>query len=80
MVEMVMVDTQVASGRSRMGMVLKVIEERGEPPFIDVLEVIDHMINHMGESGLTDLDISIAVSRLVCNGQLRLALDGIRPV
>ena len=71
-----MVDTQIAPWRSRMGMVLEVIEERGEPPFIDVREVIDHM----GESGLTDLDISIAISRLVCNGQLWLALDGIRPI
>ena len=71
-----MVDTQIAPGQSRMAMVLEVIEERGEPPFLDVIEVI----SHMGESGLTDLDISIAISRLVCNGQLRLALDGIRPI
>ena len=73
---MTVVDTQIAPWRSRMGMVLDVIEERGEPPFIDVLEVIDHM----GESGLTDFDISIAISRLICNGQLRLAREGIRPI
>jgi len=74
-----MVDTKIAPGRSRMAMVLKAIEERhdaGEPPFGDVLEVTDAMEG----SGLTDFDISIAISRLICNGQLRLALDGIRPI
>lgn len=71
-----MVDTQIAPGRSRMGMVLEVIEKRGEPPFGDVLE----MTAAMEGSGLTDLDICIAVSRLVRNGQLRFALDGIRIV
>ena len=59
-----------------MDMVLDAIEQRGEPPFIDVREVIDHM----GESGLTDFDISIAVLRLICNSQLHLAADGIRPI
>ena len=73
---MTVVDTQIAPGRSRMAMVLEAVEERGEPPFLDVIEVI----NHMEGSGLTDLDISIAISRLICNGQLRLALDGIRPI
>ena len=71
--------TQIAPGRSRMGMVLKAIEERhdaGEPPFGDVLEVTDAMEG----SGLTDLDICIAVSRLVRNGQLQFALDGVRIV
>ena len=72
-----MVDTQIAPGRSRMGMVLEAIKERhdaGEPPFGDVLEVIDAIEG----PGLTGFDICIAVSRLVSNGQLRLALDGIR--
>lgn len=73
---MTVVDTQIAPWRSRMAMVLEVIEKRGDPPFIDVLEVI----GHMGESGLTDFDISIAISRLICNGQLRLAREGIRPI
>lgn len=71
-----MVDTKIAPGRSRMAKVLDVIEERGEPPFGDVLEVTDAMEG----SGLTDLDICIAVSRLVRNGQLQFALDGVRIV
>lgn len=71
-----MADAQNAPGRSRMAMVLEVIEQRGEPPFGDVLEVTDAM----EESGLTDLDICIAVSRLVRNGQLQFALDGVRIV
>lgn len=71
-----MVDTQVAPPRSRMAMVLEVIEERGEPPFGDVLELIDALEG----SGLTDLDICIAVSRLARNGRLRFALDGVRIV
>ena len=70
-----MVDTKIAPGRSRMAMVLDIIEERGEPPFGDVLEV-----TAMEGSGLTDLDICIAVSRLVRNGQLLFALDGVRIV
>lgn len=71
-----MVDTKIAPGRSRMAKVLDVIEERGEPPFGDVLEVTGAMEG----SGLTDLDICIAVSRLVRNGQLQFALDGVRIV
>ena len=59
-----------------MGIVLDVIEERGEPPFLDVKEVIAHMEG----SGITGFDISIAISRLICNEKLRLALDGIRVV
>lgn len=72
-----MVDTKIAPGRSRMAMVLKAIKERhdaGEPPFGGVLEVIDAMEG----SELTGFDVCIAVSRLVSNGKLRLALDGIR--
>ena len=74
-----MVDAHVTQARSRMGMVLEVIKERHssrKPPFGDVLEVVDSM----RESGLTDLDIGLAISRLVRVGQLRYALDGIRLV
>ncbi len=74
-----MVDAHVTQARSRMGMVLEVIEERhsrGKPPFGDVLEVVASM----GESGLTKYDIGIAVSRLVRAGRLWYALDGIRLV
>lgn len=74
-----MVDTQTAPtapSRSRMAMVLETIKERGEPPFGDVLEMTDAM----EKFGLTDLDICIAVSRLVRNGQLQFALDGVRIV
>ncbi len=71
-----MADTKITPGHSRMAMVLDTIQERGEPPFGDVLEVTDAMEG----SGLTDLDICIAVSRLVRNGQLLFALDGVRIV
>ncbi len=73
-----MVDTQTPS-RVRMKKVLEVIEKRsdaGNRPFVHVLEVVDHMSG----SGLTDLDIGMAVSRLVRAGKLRYALDGIRLV
>lgn len=74
-----MVDTKIAPGRSRMAMVLKAIEERhdaGEPPFGDVLEVIDAIEG----PGLTGFDICIAIPRLVRAGRIRYALDGIRMV
>ena len=74
-----MVDTQTAPGRSRMAMVFEAIEERhdaGEPPFGDVLEVIDAI----EEPGLTGFDICLAIPRLVRAGRIRYALDGIRMV
>lgn len=74
-----MVDMQTTPSRMRMEKVLEVIEKRrkaGERPFVHVLEVVDHM----SESDLTDLDIGMAVSRLVRAGKLRYALDGIRIV
>ena len=72
-----MVDAQVTQPRSRMGMVLEVIEKRhsmGKPPFGDMLKVVDSM----RESGLTKYDTCISVLRLVRAGKLRFALDGIR--
>ena len=73
------VDTQQTGVRSRKREVLKVIEERdqsGTPPFGDVLEVFDFM---KGEgSDLEDIDVGVAIARLVCEGRLRYALDGIR--
>ena len=73
-----MVDMQTTPSM-RMEEVLEVIEKRrraGERTFVHVLEVVDHM----SESDLTDLDIGMAVSRLVRAGKLRYALDGIRLV
>ena len=60
-----------------MGEVLDVFEnrhERGEPPFGDMLEAIDYM----QESDLAHIDVGNAIARLVCEGRLRYALDGIR--
>lgn len=75
-----MVDTRVrVVGRSRKGAVLEVIQQRarsGDDPFGDVLALRDFM---EGEgSDLGDLDIGVAVARLVCEGDLRYALDGLR--
>jgi len=73
----VVVDRPAAWSHYGMGEVLDVFEERdrsGEPPFGDVLEAI-HV---MEESNLAHIDIGNAIARLVCEGRLRFALDGIR--
>ena len=72
-------DTQVAAVRSRKREVLSFFEERhqnGQPPFGDVLELFDFMREH--GSDLRDVDVAFALGRLVCEGGLRYALDGIR--
>ena len=72
-----MVDTQIAPPDSPMGRVLKVIEERHEaeePPFVDVLEVVDAI----AEPDITAFKVSISIFRLVCERRLWFALDGIR--
>ena len=72
-----MVDRPAAWSNYGMGEVLDVFEERdrsGKPPFGDVLEAIDVM----EESDLGHIDIGNAIARLVCEGRLRFALDGIR--
>ena len=71
-----MVDTQVPPD-SPMGMVLEVIEKRHkeeEPPFVDVLDVVDAI----AEPDITAFEVSISILRLVCERRLWLALDGIR--
>lgn len=65
--------------RSRTAEVLEFFEERAQeekPPFGDVLELFD-CIRDRG-SDLEDIDVGVAVGRLVCEGRLRYALDGIR--
>ena len=77
MQEVKVVDRPAAWSDYGMGEVLDVFEERdrsGEPPFGDVLEAIDVM----EESDLAHVDIGNAIARLVCEGRLRFALDGIR--
>ncbi len=72
-----MVDTQIAPPDSPVGRVLKVIEERheaGEPPFVDVLEVVDAL----ADPDITVFRVNIAILRLVCERRLWFALDGIR--
>lgn len=51
-------------------------KEKTKPPFGDVLELFD-CIRDRG-SDLEDIDVGVAVGRLVCEGRLRYALDGIR--
>ena len=65
--------------RSRTDEVLAFFEERAKgrkPPFGDVLELF-YYIEDQG-SDLEDIDVGVAVGRLVCEGKLRYALDGIR--
>ena len=61
--------------------VLEVFERRdqnGSLPFGDVVELFDVMREEW--SNLRDVDVAFAVGRLVCEGRLRYALDGIRLV
>lgn len=63
---------------SRKDEVLGFFEKREQdgPPFGDVLELFESMKNEGSE--LEDIDVGVAVGRLVCEGKLRYALDGIR--
>ena len=72
-------ETQAAGVRSRKREVLSFFEDRhrrGDPPFDDVLQLF-YFIKDQG-SDLEDIDVGVAVGRLVCEGKLRYALDGIR--
>ena len=74
-------DTQAPVVRSPQCEVLKFFESRhesGADPFGDVLELFYFM--KKSGSALDDLDVGVAVGRLVCGGQLWYALDGIRLV
>ena len=51
-------------------------EQSGSQPFGDVLELFACMREYGSE--LEDIDVGVAVGRLVCDGKLRYALDGIR--
>ena len=65
--------------QSRTAEVLAFFEKRkkeARPPFGDVLELFD-CIKDQG-SDLADIDVGVAVGRLVCERKLRYALDGIR--
>ena len=70
-----------AVGQSRSAEVLAVVEERdraGEAPFGDVVELFDFM-KEQG-SDLNQVGMAVAVGRLVCEGRIWYALDGIRLV
>ena len=72
-------DRQATVVRSPKSEVLTFFEERHEEeggPFGDVLELF-HFMKQRG-SDLDDLDVGVAVGRLVCEGRLWYALDGIR--
>ena len=74
-----MIQARSTGVRSRTAEVLAFFEERAKeerPPFGDVLELFD-CIKDQG-SDLEDVDVGVAVGRLVCEGRLRYALDGIR--
>ena len=51
-------------------------EEDGRSPFGDVVELFESM--KAKGSDVEDIDLGVAVGRLVCEGKLRYALDGIR--
>ena len=51
-------------------------EEKNEPPFDDVLALFYHMKDH--GSDIDDVGLAVAIGRLVREGRLRYALDGIR--
>ncbi len=74
-------DTQTAAVRSKKAEVLRHFEERRdneEEPFGGVLEFFKFLQDQ--GSDLDDVDVAVAISRLVCDGKLRYALDGIRLV
>ena len=76
-----MVDTQAAGVSSKKGEVLKLFKERqksDEEPFGGVLEFYRFMQDEGYD--LDDVDVAVAIGRLVCEGKLRYALDGIRLV
>ena len=76
-----MVDTQTAGVRSKKAEVLKLFEERDrsdQAPFGSVLEFYNFMKGQ--GSDLDDVDVAVAIGRLVCEGKLRYALDGVRLV
>jgi len=67
--------------RSRKEEVFKVFEQREkaeEPPFDDVLALFYHM-KDLG-SDIDDVGLAVAIGRLVREGRLRYALDGIRVI
>ena len=73
--------TKVGGVRSRKQEVLDVFRERHEqgiPPFGSAREIL-YFMRDQG-SDLDNLDVGVAIGRLVCEGQLRYALDGIRLV
>jgi hypothetical protein len=75
------VDTQTAGVRSKKGEVLKLFEDRqksDKAPFGGVLEFYRFVQEQ--DSDLDDVDVAVAIGRLVCEGKLRYALDGIRLV
>lgn len=72
-------DRQETGVRSRKGEVLKVFQDRHEqdgPPFPDALQLFRFMKEN--GSDLDDLDVGVAIGRLVCEGRLWYDLDGIR--
>ena len=72
-----MVATRIAPHVSRMDLVFECLKaHHGEPPLLNASEVEEHMEG----SGLTPLEIHLATSRLVRNGKIYIALDGLRIV
>ena len=70
-----------ANVRSWEDEVVEVFEKRkqnGSSPFCDVMELFAAIKEEWSE--VRDVDVAFAVGRLVCDGKLRYALDGIRLV
>ena len=72
-------DTEVTVVRSRKQEVLEAFRERheqGDNPFGNAREFL-YFMQGQG-SDLDNLDVGVAIGRLVCEGRLRYALDGIQ--
>jgi hypothetical protein len=72
-------DNKATAVRSRKQVVLEAFRERheqGEDPFGNAREFL-YFMQSQG-SGLDNLDVGVAIGRLVCEGRLRYALDGIQ--
>ena len=74
-----MPDTKGTAVRSRKQEVLKAFRERheqGDDPFGNAREFLRFMQDR--GSDLDNLDVGVAIGRLVCEGRLRYGLDGIQ--
>ena len=70
--------TAVRSRKEEVFAVFEEHEKTEKPPFDDVLALFYHMRDR--GSDIDDVGLAVALSRLVREGRLRYALDGIRVI